>query len=205
VNQAEFKNRLTSRAATAGLVLPLELVDRLHSYYELLTVWNRKINLTAASLEDLPADAIDRLFIEPVAAAQYATRSGRVIDIGSGGGSPAIPFALASRATHLTMVESRTRKSVFLKEAARIVAMPARVITARYEEVVERPELCATFDVATVRAVRVEESSLRQLARLLVPAGSLFLFVNRALESIPQGMKTKTHQLTGNSVLQVLR
>ncbi len=38
-----------------------------------------------------------------------------MIDIGSGGGSPAIPFALALAGVRLLMVESKTRKSVFLR------------------------------------------------------------------------------------------
>ena len=42
-----------------------------------------------------------------------------MIDIGSGGGSPAIPLALAVPGLRLLMVESKTRKSVFLREAVR--------------------------------------------------------------------------------------
>ena len=42
-----------------------------------------------------------------------------VIDIGSGGGSPAIPLKLAAPRIKLWMVESKTRKSAFLREAIR--------------------------------------------------------------------------------------
>ena len=59
--------------------------------------WNRKINLTA--LTD-PDEAIDRLLLEPLVAARYLPVPGEpsLMDIGSGGGSPAIPLKLATPA-----------------------------------------------------------------------------------------------------------
>jgi 16S rRNA G527 N7-methylase RsmG len=124
----------------------------------------------------LPPEAVDRLFIEPVVAAQFAESGARIIDIGSGGGSPAIPFALAAKGTFLAMVESRSRKSVFLQEAARVVALPAKVITDRYEEAIRQPELQMAFDVVTIRAVRVDEAGLKTPRRVYEFNGSLFLF-----------------------------
>ena len=205
MNPGEFADKLTARAEAAGFSFPSELVEPLHRYHHLLATWNRKINLTAVNVEDLPSDAVDRLFIEPVAAARSVTPGGRIIDIGSGGGSPAIPFALASRGSFLTMVESRTRKSVFLREAVRTVALQAQVVTVRYEEAVVRSELQGRFEVVTIRAVRVDGSSLSRLAGFLAPGGSLLLFQTSELTSVSPGMKSETHQLTENAILQVVR
>ena len=55
-------------------------------------------------------------------------------DLGSGGGSPAIPLALALRAPRLLMVESRSRKAAFLREAARMLELSADVVAIRFEE-----------------------------------------------------------------------
>ena len=180
-----------------------ELVERLRAYYQLLARWNRKINLTSVNLEELPADAVDRLFIEPLAAARLAPSDARIIDVGSGGGSPAIPFALAAKAASLVMVESRTRKSVFLQEAARAVALQARVITARYEDAAERRELRNAFEVVTLRAVRVDDTTLQRLVGFCSSDGSIFLFQTAALAQ-PAGMGVKTHQLTKSSILQIV-
>jgi 16S rRNA G527 N7-methylase RsmG len=78
-----FRSRLLRRAQRAGLTLPTELADGLAAYYELLALWNRKINLTA--LDD-PDQAIDRLLLEPLVASKQVTQAVFVVvDIGSGG------------------------------------------------------------------------------------------------------------------------
>src|SRR5688572_28163926 len=96
--------RLSERAAMAGLTLDDPLRPALLAYYEVLRRWNAKVNLTALTDTD---EAIDRLLLEPVAAARYLEQGSRLIDLGSGGGSPAIPLALALRSPQLVMVESR--------------------------------------------------------------------------------------------------
>ena len=49
-------------------------------------------------------------------------------DIGSGGGSPAIPLKLARPTLPLPMVESKTRKAVFLREAVRALGLARREV-----------------------------------------------------------------------------
>jgi 16S rRNA (guanine527-N7)-methyltransferase len=145
------------------------------SYYELLSKWNRKINLTSLGSPD---EAIDRLLLEPVAAARHITDQGpSIMDIGSGGGSPAIPMKLSLSSSALTMVEVKARKSAFLREAVRALALGnTRVETARYEELLTRPEMHESFGVLSLRAVRVEPRTLLTLQAFVRPGGSLFLF-----------------------------
>ena len=174
----EFQDRLVRRARRAGVTVSTELRDRLEAYYRLLATWNLKINLSGLDLTEPTPEAIDRLLVEPLVAAKHAPLGAtRLIDIGSGGGSPAIPFALAVPGARLVMVESKTRKSVFLREAARAVDLAgAEVITARYEELLARPELHEANDILTIRAVRVESRVLTLLQTLVKPGGELFLF-----------------------------
>ena len=100
----DFAGRLKRRAQKAGVALPAEVAGKLEAYFELLTRWNAKINLTALNLAS-GDEAIDRLLIEPLIAAK-SVRPGdsSLIDVGSGGGSPAIPLAIASPQLSLTMV-----------------------------------------------------------------------------------------------------
>jgi 16S rRNA (guanine527-N7)-methyltransferase len=99
------------------------------------------------------------------------------MDIGSGGGSPAIPLALAAPRVSMTMVEVKARKSAFLREAIRHVEIArADVETIRAEELLTRTELHEAFDVLTMRAVRVEGKTLNTLQAFLKPGGSLLLF-----------------------------
>ena len=175
----EFRERLRRRAKAAGISLEPPLVESLETYYQLLTKWNAKINLTAYRLVPGGDDeAIDRLIIEPVVAARYIPENARtLLDAGSGGGSPAIPLKLASRNLSLRMVEVKTRKGVFLREAIRTLGLrDAEVETSRFEELLPRAELHEALDLVSIRAVRIETRTLNTLQAFLRPGGKLLLF-----------------------------
>jgi 16S rRNA (guanine527-N7)-methyltransferase len=172
----DTRSRLQKRAFRAGIFLNDELVDSLIAYYELLYRWNRKINLTALTDGD---QAIDRLLVEPVLAARYLPSfpAFRHIDIGSGGGSPAIPMYLAVSGMELRMVEVKARKSAFLREAVRQLSLRRAVVeNATYEELLARPELHESGQSVSVRAVRVEARVLTTLQAFLAVGGRLLLF-----------------------------
>ena len=174
----DFQDRLARRAKRAGLTLSAELVSQLEAYYRLLATWNTKINLTGLKVGELSPEALDRLLVEPIAAAKYIPpKATRMLDVGSGGGSPAIPLALATPRIRLLMVESKTRKSVFLREAVRALGLHrADVVTGRFEELLARPDLHEIHDLVTLRAVRTEPRVLVTLQAFMKPGGLLFLF-----------------------------
>lgn len=175
----EFFERLSRRAKAADVSLSIDLAEKLGTYYQLLTKWNAKINLTAFRLTPEGDDqAIDRLLIEPVAAARYVPENARtLLDAGSGGGSPALPLKLASNNLSLRMVEVKTRKAVFLREAVRELGLRDTVVeTARFEELLPRAELHEALDLVSIRAVRVETRTLNTLQAFLRPGGKIMLF-----------------------------
>jgi 16S rRNA (guanine527-N7)-methyltransferase len=178
VNAREFRARLHRRATRAGITLDPSLTSRLEVYYRLLAAWNQKINLTALNLREASDEAFDRLLVEPLIAARHAPAGvNRMMDVGSGGGSPALPFALAVQGVSLLMVESKTRKSVFLREAIRALELTgADVVTGRFEELLTRPDLHEAHDLLTIRALRIESRVLLSLQAFLRPGGQLFLF-----------------------------
>ncbi len=175
----EFRERLKRRARAAGLVLDSRLVEEFETYYLLLTKWNAKINLTAFKLvPEGDETAIDRLLIEPAVAARYVPDNARtLLDAGSGGGSPAIPLRLARSSLALRMVEVKTRKAVFLREAVRELGLKDVVVeNSRFEELLSRSELHETLDLVSIRAVRVETRTLITLQAFLRAGGKLLLF-----------------------------
>ena len=173
-----IREKLVKRAVKAGVSLNGSVADSLTAYFELLRRWNRKISLTALPVEVAGDEAIDRLLIEPVIASQYLPPSTtRVLDIGTGGGSPAIPMRLASAKMSLRMVESKTRKAAFLREVVRTLELAdAEVDAVRFEELLARPSLHDASDVVTLRAVRVERKTLAEVQSFLRPGGQVFLF-----------------------------
>ena len=178
MSSREFQERLARRARRAGLTIRPELGAQLETYYRLLSTWNKKINLTGLNLSDYGPESLDRLLIEPLVAAAHVRPAVRsLLDIGSGGGSPAIPLALALSDISLLMVESKTRKSVFLREALRALGLSrGDVVTARFEELLAKPPLHEAHDLLTIRAVRIESRMLMSLQAFVRPGGEIFLF-----------------------------
>jgi len=151
------------------VLAPLEV------YYRMLAQWNVKINLTALPLQ-APTDAtFDRLFIEPLLAAELISDvSGTWLDLGSGGGSPALPLKMVRPSLSLTLVESKTRKAAFLREVIRALKLPGtEVANVRFQEL---PTPTPAADLVTVRAVRPDRVLLDESARLLRVGGHLLFF-----------------------------
>ena len=173
--RARLAARLRLRAERAGLELQPALVDRLCAYIELLQQWNARMNLTALDDGD---HGLDRLVVESLAAARHICRRPlKVIDIGSGGGSPAIPLRLALGGGSLLMVEARLRKAAFLREAVhRLELEDTAVETGRFEDLTTQRPLQGAFDLLTLRGVRTGSRELQQLQTFVRDGGELFLF-----------------------------
>ncbi len=182
-----FRERMREQAETAGLTLDLTRVGHFEQYFRLLRHWNRTINLTALPFAGLPDNTLNRLFIEPLQAAQFVDDAPLVwFDLGSGGGSPAIPLKIVRPLLRLTMVESKSRKAAFLREVVRLLALTTTdVLSIRIEEL-GRSGAAGQADLLTVRAVRVEESLLRLAGTLLKPEGRLLLFGSQSSRALSE-------------------
>lgn len=187
-DRRDLAERLQRRAACAGLAPSAPLIERLTAYVALLERWNARMNLTALDDGDR---GLDRLIVEPLAAARHLARpAARVIDIGSGGGSPAVPLRLAMAGGSLLMVEAKARKAAFLREAVRRLALTDTAVAAeRFEQLGARSDLRGAFDVLTVRAVRVDAQALRGLQDFLRDGGELFLFQGAGEPDAPPGLE----------------
>ena len=170
--------RLSRRITKAGGKVSSAQVTNLAAYVELLARWNKKINLTALPVEPLSDEAADRLIVEPVLGARRLLPSEKfVIDVGTGGGSPAIPLAIMALDVRLVMVEVKVRKCAFLREVVRQLGLKGvGVENCRVEELLSRSEYHEAVDVVTVRAVRPDRRLLMAIQAFLKPGGRLFWF-----------------------------
>jgi 16S rRNA (guanine527-N7)-methyltransferase len=135
----------------------------LESFSALLNKWQRVQNLVSRETlaEVWQRHIADSLQILPL------LRDGDsvVLDLGSGGGLPAIPLAIACKGgrRRFVLVEPNSRKASFLRTVARDLALDVQVKAARAEELAaaDLPEI----DVITSRAL----APLPQLCRLAAP------------------------------------
>ncbi len=182
MTERDTPTRISRRLKKAGAAVSPGQLSDLAAYVDLLARWNRKINLTALSVDPLSDDAVDRLIVEPVLAARRVEPGDTlVIDVGTGGGSPAIPFAIIAEGLRLVMVEVKVRKGAFLREVTRELGLRrATVENCRLEELLARAELHEAASLVTVRAVRPDRKLLNAIQAFLKPGGRLFLFGAKA-------------------------
>lgn len=173
----DAKRRVERRLAKAGGRATPGQVDQLVEYLLLLERWNKRMNLTA--LDDADA-AVDRLIVEPILASAAIDADARsLVDIGSGGGSPSIPLRIARPDLSLTMIEVKTRKSVFLREVVRHLELTNCLVeTARFEQVLTKPAYAGQVDAVSIRAVRAESEQLRLFGDALRPGGQQLWFLS---------------------------
>lgn len=175
---SDLEHEIAQRLDTHGVKVSAAQVSQFAAYMSLLRHWNAKMNLTTLESGDA---AIDRLIVEPaLAAAAVDLSAAHLLDVGSGGGSPAIPLKIMRPDLRLTMVEVRTRKSVFLREVARHLNLGATSVeTATFQAVLTSGRI-EQVDAVSVRAVRIDTVQLGVLATALTDSGQLLWFLSEA-------------------------
>lgn len=96
-----------------GLALPEGAAEKLIAYLELLAKWNKTYNLTAIRE---PVQAISHHLLDSLAVLRELP-GGSLADVGSGGGLPGIPVAIADPGRSVTLNDSNRKKSAFLRQA----------------------------------------------------------------------------------------
>ncbi len=128
-----------------------ETLERYQIWYDLLSRWNKKINLVAPStLHDFwLRHALDSWqLVDLLPDGRDAAET--VLDMGAGAGFPGLAIAIALRDTpdaQITLVEANGKKCNFLRTVIRECALPAKAVQARVENLEQH-----SYDVITARA-----------------------------------------------------
>ena len=130
----------------AGVAAPL--AGGLAAYLTLLARWAGAVDLLAEPGE---REVVLRHVLESLAALPWLASAGRLLDIGSGNGFPAIPLLLARPAMSGVLLEPRERRWAFLREVVRDLGLDTEVRRERVSE--HRGE---GYTVLTIRGVALE-------------------------------------------------
>src|SRR5579859_7181653 len=150
------------------------LVERFLHYRHTLLEWNARFNLTA--ITD-PEEVLLKHFLDSLALLTvYDRPEARLLDIGSGAGFPGLPLKIARPQWRVTLLEATGKKVTFLRHVIEALQFEQiEVVQGRAEELGQKQQYRAAFDVVTARAV----SSLPNLLECCAPycrvGGSIIL------------------------------
>jgi 16S rRNA (guanine527-N7)-methyltransferase len=163
-------NKINKWFETRGLVVPVGFIEKAADYCELLTTWSEKMNLVSKT--DLRS-LVDRHVLDSLTPLEVVPSKGYLLDIGSGGGFPAIPIAIAKSNLKVTMVESRHKKVVFLRNVIKKLKLyNVRVWQGRVEQYKSK----IIFDIVTIRAVNPNEKVINAARRLTGESGKIVYY-----------------------------
>ncbi|MEN0073378.1 MAG: 16S rRNA (guanine(527)-N(7))-methyltransferase RsmG [Paracraurococcus sp.] len=155
--------------------VPRETEEWLRGFVALLQRWNERINLTAERDAEVlwQRHVLDSLQLAPL----LPDRPGPLVDLGSGAGFPGLILAAATgRETHL--VESDRRKSAFLIEASRTLALRHVTVHPKRIEAATLPKAA----ILTARALAPLTTLLGYAASILTPDGAALFPKGRSVE-----------------------
>lgn len=144
----------TQLAARAAIALTAEQDEKLSRYLDLLFEANARMNLTritdrAAAEVQHVGDSLTLLPHLPPAANGLI----RIADVGSGGGVPGIPLAIARPDATVLLIESTKKKAVFLKHTIEALKLKNVSVSEWRAEDVGHSNSRESFDVVIARAV----------------------------------------------------
>jgi 16S rRNA (guanine527-N7)-methyltransferase len=151
-----------------GLTLDVAARDAIAGHVRLLLAWNEHINLSGLRTAEQIArgHVLDALLAVGVLRDLTGDRP-RLLDLGSGGGFPGLPLAIALPTGRTALVDSIGKKAAFLRVAAAAVTAVAQVdvLAERAEDLAEEHVHRGAWDVVTARAV----GSVAEVAELGLP------------------------------------
>ena len=152
-----------------------EALDR---YYLELMKENVAVNLVSretsrSDFDRLCAESLLPLNALPKPVTNY-------LDIGAGGGIPAIPLIMSGRISGQSVLVERTlKKAAALERITTSLKLPCRVVARTFEEL----SLSERFDLITMRLVKLDRSLLQKIAPILSGSGQFIYFSAKALDS----------------------
>lgn len=156
---------LAAGADQLGLVLAAPVIEKLLAYRDLLAKWNRHYNLTAVRDPHsmLTQHLLDALSLIP----HLPGKSGRLLDVGSGGGIPGLPVAICCPRWRVDLIDSSSKKTAFQRQA--IIELGLENAVALGGRVEDCSEL--VYPIVTSRAFASLQDFTAQTAALLAEGG----------------------------------
>ena len=157
------RESFVSAAADLGVTVSPKQAEQLEQYLDYLLEINEVVNLTAIRDKDV---AWERHLLDSMPYIPLIPEKCDLLDIGSGGGIPAIPIAIMRPESTVTCLEATGKKCHFLTCAAEEVGLTnLKVVPGRCEDLGKQGRHRGNYDIVTARAV----AELRVLVEYAMP------------------------------------
>lgn len=169
--------RVRAAADAVGRTVAEEKLEALGRFADLLLRWNARINLTGArDAQELWDDHLpDAVVLSGL------VQGTELLDVGSGGGLPGVPFAILRPDVRVTLLEPRNRRVAFLRAARQELGLSnVSVVEGRVEAPgwIPPAPLRPGFGAVSARATFPPEDWLEIGRRLAAPGGQIVAFLN---------------------------
>jgi len=178
----DVEQEVLGLARAWGVSADVSAGARIALFISHLLEWNQKVNLTGA---ESASEVLGEHLVDSLVLCRFCPQGSKVVDVGSGGGLPAIPFAILRPDCHLTLTEPRAKRAAFLRMAVRVCGCKQAVVHA--DRVDTLPS--ATFSVATSRATFSPSDWLRIGTRLATQDGIVVVLGTGPLTEMPSGFR----------------
>ena len=169
--------------------------EKLALYCDELSRWNQRMNLTSLKEKAL----VRRLVVEPAWVGKQLKLKGVLLDIGSGNGSPAIPFQVVCGFRKSLLVEARTKRAAFLRHMISTLKLQnTEVHRVRFDDLetgIERP------DWVTLQAVALTEAMIASIRRISKSTTNVVWLTSATSEPELQPSDVVSVPITGTKVL----
>lgn len=171
-NSDLFINRLEKGVALSGQALTQDQLGLMAGHAGELMAWNKKINLTA--IKD-PMAVAEKHFIDAVCVHPLLNNESRIMDMGTGGGFPAIPLKILNPDMAVTMVDAVRKKVNFLNHVVRTLGLEeVCAVHARVEDLAKDPVHAHGYDAVICRGFADLEKFVDLALPMLRPAGRIY-------------------------------
>lgn len=154
-----------------GINLSESQLESFENLYNFLITENEKYNLTTI----IEKEQVYFLhFLDSLVGINYIPKNSNVLDVGSGGGFPALPLKIARDDINLTMVDSVTKKVNYLNSAISLLKLDNAIALHTRIEDLAKTEKRGSYDVVTARAV-ARLNTLCEYCLPLVKINGLFI------------------------------
>lgn len=172
----DAKDLLVRGAVQLGIELTPSHLGKFALFASELRKWNRKINLTAITTE---REIALKHFVDSLSLCRVVGPGGRLLDLGSGGGFPVIPFAILHPRSESVSVDAVEKKIIFQRHVGRTLGLHHfEAVHARGEELAGR--FAGHFDWVVSRAFSDIPTFVRMALPLLAPGGRIVAMKGQA-------------------------